>query len=291
MRYSIYLCILFVLTILSCAPKPDNSTVYASYVLIDDMGRNVTIPIHPQRIISLTPSITELVYTFSDTLRLVGRSVWCDYPAGVNTIPAVNSYPLDIEGVVRLKPDLIVVKQGMISAQELDKLEQLHMTIFVQKYDLLNEIYASTKTLVQITKGDTVKYKKWLASIQMNTRHDPSQQVKTCLAITSVSPIYVFGKATFVSQLIERAGGKNCVETNQSAYPMVDVEYILRANPDVFLFSSTDQQKLFFETYPLLKQCKGYVNNRLFVIDDSVMSRPGIRLPILKDSLVSIFRK
>ena len=291
MRYSIYLCILFVLSILSCNSKQEDRVIESFYVRKDDLGRNVSIPVNPKRILSLTPSITELVYTFSDTSRLIGRSVWCDYPAGVKIIPAVNNYPLDIEGVVRLKPDLILVKQGMISVQELDKLEQLHLAVYVQKYDLLNEIYASTKTLVEIAKGDSATYKHWLTSMQSDTMHTSVQHAKTCLAVTSVSPIYVFGKTTFVSELIEQAGGKNCVETIQSAYPTVDVEYILRANPDVFIFNSTDQQKLFFETYPLLKQCKGYITNQLFVIDDSIMSRPGIRLPILKDSLVSIFSK
>ncbi len=291
MRYSIYLCILFVLATLSCTSKHQNRVVESAYVLTDDLGREVVIPAKPKRIVSLTPSITELIYTFADTSIIVGRSVWCDYPAAVTNIPAVNSYPLDIEAVVRLKPDLVLVKQGMISAQELDKLEQLNLSVFVQKYDLLNEIYSSTKTLVQITNGDSIKYEKWIASIHADTAKKHKQQPKTCLAVTSVSPIYVFGKKTFVSELIECAGGKNCVETIQSAYPAVDVEFILRANPDVFLFSSVDQQKLFFETYPLLKQCKGYVTDSLFVIDDSVMSRPGIRLPVLNDSLVSIFSK
>ena len=291
MRYSVYLCILFVVTLLSCTSVQENHTAAASCVVVDDLGRSVPIPSDPERIVSLTPSITELLYTFSDTAKLVGRSVWCDYPAGVKSIPAVKSYPLDIEGLVRLKPDLILVKQGMISVQELDKLEQLHQAVFVQKYDLLDEIYTSTKTLVQITKGDTVKSTAWLASVQLDTIKKEGRKIKTCLAVTSVSPIYVFGKTTFVSELIELAGGKNCIETTQNPYPTVDVEYILRVNPDVFLFSSKAQQDLFFETYPILTKCTGYKTGRLYVIEDSVLSRPGIRLPVLKDSLLSIFGK
>lgn len=291
MRYSVYLFILFALTTLSCTSTHDSSRLEASYTLVDDLGRSVAIPVNPKRIVSLTPSVTELIYTFADTAKLAGRSIWCDYPLAVKKVPALNSYPLDVEGLVRLKPDLVLVKKGMITAQELDKLEQLNLAVFVQKYDLLHEIYASARTLVKITKGDSIQCEKWLKAIQTYPVKNHTQKKKTCLAVTSVLPVYVFGKTTFVSELIGLAGGENCIESTQNAYPAVDVEYILRANPDVFLFNSKEQQHLFFETYPVLKKCGGYLNGRLYVIDDSVMSRPGIRLPELKDSLVSIFEK
>ena len=286
MRYSIYMLILFVLLGQSCSRE--NEKKNNSHIQIDDLGRKVVVPDEPKRIISLTPSITEFLYTFTDTAKIIGRSLWCDYPAAVKKIPALNSYPVDIEAIVLLKPDLVFVKNGMITVQELDKLEQLHIPVFVQKYDLLKEIEASTRTLVHITKGDSAKMEQWIQSIHMDTLQHPFEH-KRAIAIVSASPVYVFGKETFVSELMEQAGAKNVVEVLDSAYPTVDVEYILRTDPEVFLFSSKDQQKLFFETYPLLKKSTGYKTNQLFVIDDSVLSRPGIRLPVLKDSLVSIF--
>lgn len=288
MRYSRYLLILFVLLVLSCSVQ--NEKQNNTHVEIDDLGRKVLVPDAPERIISLTPSITELLYTFTDTTKLVGRSIWCDYPVAVKKKPAVNNYPVDIEAIVLLKPDLVFVKNGMITLQELDKLEQLHVPVFVQQYDLLNQIEASIRKMVHMTNGDSLKSEQWIHSIIIDTL---KQHVghKRAIAIVSVSPVYVFGKATFVSELLERAGGKNVIDIPNSAYPTVDVEYILRADPELFLFSSKEQQNLFFETYPVLKKCIGYKTNHLFVIDDSVLSRPGVRLPVLKDSLVSILSK
>lgn len=290
MRYSTYLFFLYALLCFACNTPPiaeisDTST----RIVKDDLGRSIHIPNNPQRILSLTPSMTELVYTFVDTTKVIGRSVWCDYPESVKKKPAVNSYPLDIEAIVRLKPDLILVKKGMISVQDIDKLEQLHQTVFVQEYDLLKKIEASVRTMVDITKGDSIKMKTWLSELQTDTAVIVKK--KKYLAVVSITPIYVFGNLTFVSELFEPLGGENIIHDVQNAYPTIDVEYILQANPELYVFGSEEQKKLFFETYPILKKTLGYKNKQLFVIDDSVLSRPGVRLPVLKDSLESIMRK
>ncbi|WP_018342168.1 ABC transporter substrate-binding protein [Cytophaga aurantiaca] len=289
MRYSKYLFLSLLIFCFAC-----NSTVVETHeiktrIVKDDLGRNVSVPVNPNRILSLTPSITELVYTFVDTTKIVGRSIWCDYPESVKKKPAVNSYPLDIEAIVRLKPDLILVKKGMISVQDINKLEQLHQTVFVQEYDLLKKIESSLRTMVDITKGDSVKMETWFSQLHIDTLNTIKK--KKYLAVVSAAPIYVFGNLTFVSELCESLGGENIIHDVQNAYPTVDVEYILLANPELYIFSSEEQKKLFFESYPILKKTLGYKNDQLFVIDDSVLSRPGVRLPVLKDSLESIMRK
>lgn len=289
MRYSTYLFFLLTVLCLACNSPVIETSQIETKVVTDDLGRKVHIPINPKRIISLTPSITELVYTFVDTTKIIGRSVWCDYPESVKKVLAVNTYPLDIEAIVRLKSDLILVKKGMISIQDIDKLEQLHQTVFVQEYDLLKDIRESVSTLVDITKGDSIKLKTWLSKLDVDTVAKIKK--KRYLAVVSATPIYVFGNSTFVSELFESIGGENIVHDVQNGYPTIDVEYILQSDPELYIFSSEEQKKLFFESYPILKKTSGYKTNQLFVIDDSVLSRPGIRLPILKDSLESIMRR
>jgi iron complex transport system substrate-binding protein len=128
----------------------------------------------------------------------------------------------------------------------------------------------------------------WLQRLQMDS---VAAIKRRSIAIVSVSPIYVYGKQTFLSELMELAGGSNVIAKTANAYPTVDVEYVLRSNPEQFIFSSIQQQNEFFEIYPILKRCEGYKKQKLFVIDDSVMSRPGIRLPTLRDSLISIMQQ
>jgi len=289
MRYSTYLFFLYALLYFACNSAVVETSEITTRIVKDDLGRAVHVPVIPNRIISLTPSITELIYTFVDKTRVVGRSIWCDYPEAVKKVLAVNSYPLDIEAIIRLKPDLILVKKGMISIQDIDKLEQLHQTVFVQDYDLLKNIDASVHTLVDITKGDSIKMQTWLNELNVDTFAIIKK--KKYLAVVSATPIYVFGNMTFVSELFESVGGENIVHDVNNAYPTIDVEYILQANPEMYIFSSEEQKKIFFESHSILKKTLGYKNNQLFVIDDSVLSRPGIRLPILKDSLESIMRR
>ena len=296
MRYSLYLLLVFSLLFASCNEKAvvsENNVDTTSYTFTDDAGRNVLMPRSPHRIVSLTPSITELLYAFTDTNRIVGRSVWCDYPESVKKLPALNTYPLDIEAVVRLKPDVVFVKKGMIAVQELEKLERLNISVVVLTFDLLTEIESGTRKLVEITQGDTVKMNTWFDQwlIPADTTAPASNNTQTCIVVTSVTPIYVFGKKTYVSELIERIGGKNFIYDTDSPYPVVDVEYVLKANPDVYIFSSAEQQALFFEAYPILKKTKGYKEQKMFYIGDSVLSRPGIRLPQLYQSIKSILHK
>lgn len=289
MRYSRHLFLLLLLFCIACNSAVVETTEIKMRIVRDDLGRSVSVPVNPRRILSLTPSITELVYTLVDTTKIIGRSVWCDYPESVKKIPAVNSYPLDIEAIVRLKPDLILVKKGMISVQDIEKLEQLHQTVFVQEYDLLKKIEASVHTLVDITNGDAVKMRSWLDQLRIDSVK--AIKKKKYIAVVSAVPVYVFGNLTFVSELCNALGGENIVHDVQNPYPTIDVAYILQADPELYIFSSEGQKELFFGSYPVLKKTVGYKTNQLFVIDDSVLSRPGIRLPVLKDSLESIICK
>ena len=295
MRYSIYLFLVFNILILleGCSDnKTKKDQLQNNYIQVDDdLGRTVSINLHNQRIISLTPSITELLYAFSDTTHIVGRSIACDYPEEVQFKPAVNNYPVDIEAIVRLKPDLVFVKMGMIPMVDLEKLRKLTIPVFVQKYDRLDEIEHSIRTLVRITNGDSVKMNNWLNELNQKSLNQEHTS-QTFIAIASATPIYTFGQKTFVSELAESAGGKNVIDSNfNTAYPTVNVEYVLRSNPDIMIFESTEQQKTFFESYPVLENLSAYKNKKIYFIDVSLLSRPGSRLPVLKDSIETILNK
>lgn len=291
MRYSLYVLILLFLLFQSCNTQsiPDNTVTTTS--IIDDMGRTVIIPKEPKRIVSLTPSITELLYTFTDTTKIKGRSIWCDYPESVKKVVALNSYPLDVEGLTRIQPDVVFAKTGMISIQEIEKLEKLSIPVVVLKFDLLNDIEKNVRKLVSYTHGDSLKMEAWFNQWVIFSDTNMHKVTKRCLTVTSISPIYVYGGNTFVSELLKSAGGLNVIEDTKTAYPSVDVEYVLKSNPEVYIFTSLKQQQLFFESYPVLKKTDGYKNKQLFHIDDSVLSRPGIRLPLLKQTIQSILSK
>ena len=144
---------------------------------------------------------------------------------------------------------------------------------------------------MRITNGDSVKMNNWLNELnrKSSNRKDTSQPF---IAIASATPIYTFGQKTFVSELAESAGGKNVIDSNfNTAYPNVNIEYVLRSNPDIMIFESPEQQKSFFDSYPVLNNLSAYKNKKIYLIDVSLLSRPGSRLPVLKDSIETIFNK
>jgi len=292
MRYSVVLFIILHLFIVGCSGIRNQETGENEYILAkDDLGRTVPIRIQNQRIVSLTPSITELLFAFTDTTHIVGRSFFCNYPEQAQLKPAVNNYPVDIEAIVRLNPDLVLVKKGMIPMADLEKLRKLTIPVFVQKYDRLSEIVHSVRTLVYITNGDSIKMELWLHNL-LDKPENPLKTSQSFIAFASSVPIYVFGQHTFVSELAELIGGKNAIDsTFQASYPMIDVEYILRTNPDKLIFTSDMAQQSFFKSYPVLKNLSAYKKHQLYLIDADVLSRPGSRLPVLKDSIINIFSR
>jgi len=182
----------------------------------------------------------------------------------------------------------VFTKKGMISLQEIEKLDKLKIPVVVLSFDLLSEIDTNVKKLVAYTNGDTSKMNAWFNQLSFSADTSASEKRKRCMIVASISPIYIFGNKTYVSELAELAGGVNIIEDTEAAYPAVDVEYVLKSNPEVYIFTSLEQQNLFFESYPILKKTDGYKNKKLFHIDDSVLSRPGVRLPVLNQTIKSI---
>lgn len=79
----------------------------------DDLGRALTLPAHPRRVLALAPSLTEMLYTVADTATIIARTQADDYPAAALRKSLVNSYPLDLEHLAALRPDVVFIVEGM----------------------------------------------------------------------------------------------------------------------------------------------------------------------------------
>jgi len=108
----------------SCSSSSNNENQSVSNVIIDDLGREIELNDVPKRVISLAPSITEIIYFIDTEEKLVARTQACDYPEEVKKLPIVSTYPLDIESIVKLKPDLVFSVDGIVNADQIKKLEE-----------------------------------------------------------------------------------------------------------------------------------------------------------------------
>ncbi len=271
------LLLLSILLLSHCA----NNQKHDDFV-VDALGDTLYMEKSPERIISLTPSVTELLYAFSDTSKIVAVSNQCNAPVAVESKKHISSFPVDIEALVALHPDLVVVKSDMIDQSALKKLKELNIPVLALAFNSLQEIKASSRTLVEVTKGDTIAWKQWWGLLET---YDSVSVKKTYVAVIIHKPIYVYGEHTFVTELADRYG-KNLIQNFKSPYPEVSVEYLYKNQPDVWFFSDSIQSIMFFEEYPIFDKSK----SKQVIIESDIISRPGYRLPLLNQLLQSALK-
>lgn len=120
--------------LLACQPEIKPAASPAATVQVhDDLGRALTLPAHPRRVLALAPSLTETLYAVADTATIIARTQADDYPAALRK-PLVNSYPLDLERLVALRPDVVFTVEGMTPPDAAARLGQLGIPVYCQKY-------------------------------------------------------------------------------------------------------------------------------------------------------------
>ena len=264
----------------SCSSPSNNQSQSVSSIVIDDLGREIELNEVPKRVISLAPSITEIIYFIGADDKLVARTQACDYPAEVEKLSIVSTYPLDIESIVKLKPDLVFSVDGIVNTDQIKKLEELGVKVFFQKYATIDEINKSINTIGKIM-GVEEKALDLVDSLNFELEKVTIQN-KNLLEVLNVTwskPIFIYGKDTPFTSKVEAAGGENAMkEILNSPYPEITREYILKMNPDVIIGNDFEKMdSTFFGYYPELKSISAYKKKQIFEVDDNLMSRPSPR--------------
>jgi iron complex transport system substrate-binding protein len=253
--------------------------------VVDQLGRHVTIPEKPERIVSLAPSITEIVFALDQGYRLKGVTTYSDFPPEAKKLPKVGSYvQLDLEKIVALKPDLcIAIKDGnpIVVAQ---RLESMKIPVYAVNPKNL-------KTVIQTVQeiGGLLNVEKKANKLVQNMKLR-IQKVKSMVAKTTyrprvflqigVSPIVSVGTNTFSHELIVLAGGKNLAE-GPIVYPRYSIEQVLALSPEVIIITSMARAAVFkkvkaeWDRWPNMPAVR---NHHVFIEDSNLFDRPTPRL-------------
>lgn len=268
------------ITLLLSCDTSNHETTDVKIMYTDDLGRKIRLPKKVRKVVSLAPSITEMMFALDGDSMLVARTQGCNFPEEVERLPIVNTYPLDIETIVMLQPDVVLSVDGIINLNQVRKLEELGVQVFFQRYETLADIDRSLLTI------GTIIGKEVRASFLVDSLHKAlkehtveEEQPLSVLALTWMDPIFVYGENTPFSDKIALAGGVNAIhELFSSPYPEVSREYLLKLNPDVILGYDFDRlDSTFFTMYPELKKTTAYQRKQIFEVDDDLMSRPSAR--------------
>jgi iron complex transport system substrate-binding protein len=265
---------------LACAPLSFAGTQIS---LTDDLGRKVTLPRIPERIVSLAPSITETLFAIGAGGQVAGVTDYCTYPGEAHTKPRVGGMiNPSIEAIVGLHPDLIILSMEGNVRDDFRKLTGLGIPVFVTNPRTLHQIYQSITTLGTLT-GREQEAARLVDTMQNRERHvvAPMRQriEPTVLLIVSLQPLMVAGSGTFLSELMTLAGGRNLAASSPSTYPQFSREAVVDGNPDVLIVLSDagGQGTDVITQYPEWRDLKAVRNGRVFRVDPDILSRPGPR--------------
>ncbi len=300
------LVILATLVLAGCASNaPASSGTEATplpaspFVLTDGLDRPVEFEKPAQKIVSIAPSNTEIVFAIGAGALLVGRDEFSDYPEAAKSLPSVGGGfgALDTETLIALQPDLVLASE-LTPPEQVAALEKLNLKVYLLANPLdLEGMLENLRLVGQITG----KQAEAQALIDQLTSRIKAVDEK--LAQATVKPLVFYqldstdpnapwtaGVGSFIDTLINRAGGVNLGGKLKDAYAQISIEQLLVEQPDVILVGDytwggvTAEAVLARESWSGIKAIK---NQQVFIFDDNLVSRPG---PRMVDGLESMAR-
>ncbi len=247
--------------------------------VFDDLGHSVKIPATVERAVSLAPNLTEIVFAVGAGDRLVGVTTYCNYPAQAQEIRKIgDTINPNIETIIALKPQIVLVSTASQIETFTRQLEQQNIAVFVTNPNGLDDIYKSVEKIGELFGRQenacqvVGNMQKRVADIQAKT--NTVNRVTVFLQI-SKEPLVTVGKATFFTDLIERAGGISLTKDVATAYPRLSKETALALNPEAIILSDSEDNR---EPNDVFKNSPAVKNGKVFRVDADILSRPAPRI-------------
>ncbi len=260
--------------------------------VVDDTGHKIPLGKIPQRIVSLAPSNTEILFAIGAGKQVVGVTDYCNYPPEVlelkkrGVLKSVGGYTtVNIERVVALEPDLVVASYGN-GIETIETLRRLNVTVVAFNPKNLSDVMRNILTLGKLT-GHEDEAEKLVEEMEEKIEKvrkmvEGKRRVRVAHILWH-DPIWVSGRNTFIDEVIEIAGGENVFDFD--GWRAVSVEELVAKNPEVIIVSSGSGmgggRNITYEwviSDPLLKNVDAVKNGRVYVIDADIISRPSYRL-------------
>ena len=287
MKNKLIFSIISILLAVSCsspAPPLKSNSPYKG-ISIDDLGREVRFNHPPQRIVSLDPSITEILFALGLNNEVVGVTDYCDYPDQASSKSKVGGY-LDpnIEAIALLEPDLVVTTLKTDTPRLIQQIEDFGITVFVLDPKKIEDIFENISSLAKLTYRE--ERGKQVVGTLKERLHEVKRKVDGVyrpgvFLEMGADPLISVGPGSFAHDLIEIAGGRNVAGQSPSRYRRHTLEEILLADPAVIiicLMASNDPglaQKRWWKRWTNISAVR---NGRIYVVEANLITRPGPRM-------------
>ena len=268
---------LLILSTILCA-----ATSAQSITVVDDEQRTVTLDGPAQRIISLAPSLTELLFVAGAGNRIKGVSEYSDHPPQAQGLPVVGRYDLlDMEAIVGYNPDLIVAWRSGNPQAAVQRLIDLGFNVYIAEPRTLLSIpdqiekFATLAGTQETGQAASQYFREQLQTLR--SRYENSAKVPVFYQVWN-EPLISVGGDELINDVIELCGGRNIFDDLGLA-PKVSVEAVLQRDPALIIASGMDiARPEWLDEWRRWPQLRAVANDALFFIPPDLIQRHSLRV-------------
>jgi iron complex transport system substrate-binding protein len=261
----------------ACRQAPGVET---SISVVDDAGDTVSLAAPARRVVSLIPASTELLFAIGAGAGVVGRTSYCDHPAEAKAVPDLgDGIKPNIEAVIASRPDLVVLYNSGQNAAVAGRLREFGIAALRINTDALSSVPKVAGILGKLTGHEAAADS--LAAVfdtALNSATQPraARRPKVLLLVWEQPPMTI-GRGSFLSELVERAGGENLFDDVASSSGVVSIEAVAARDPD--LIFTTVEGPSAFATRPEWQVVSAVRRHRFLHVSGSEFNRPSPRSP------------
>lgn len=247
--------------------------------IVDNRNTTVVLSAPAQRVVSMLPSLTESVCALGNCSTLVGVDRFSNWPKSVDALPRLGGIAdANIEGIVRLKPDLVLVEK---SSPLITRLQSLGIPVMAFDVQSMADVQRTLRKL-DVVLGSTESGAVW-ERIQLDIARasralSPSQKAARVYFEVNPAP-FAAGKTSFIGELLDRLGMQNIATEKMGAYPKINPEFVVQAMPDLIMTTEASPKQL--AQRPGWKSIPAIQSNRICFFSaaqSDVLVRPGPRM-------------
>lgn len=254
-----------------------------AFCVEDDQHRKVCLDGPAQRLVSLSPGATELLFSAGAADQVKAVSAWSDYPPEAAELPQVgDSNRLDLEAIVTLEPDLVVAWVDGNSATQLEKIEALGIPVFWLKPRTFTDIARAVERLALLTGHEATGAARASAFLSamaaLRNRYGDAAPVRVFYQVWH-QPLMTINDDELIGRAIRLCGGDNVFGHLPRLVPRLSIEAVLEANPDVIITGGENtEDREWLDQWQRFAELKAVAADNLFLVSPSLIQRPTLRM-------------
>ncbi|HEU4797206.1 MAG TPA: cobalamin-binding protein [Pyrinomonadaceae bacterium] len=267
---------------LACAPARNPETTSATQQITDDAGRSVTLPLRVERVITLAPNLTEIVFAVGAGKRLVGNTTYCNFPEEAKNVTKVgDTLQPSLERLIALRPQVVLISTASQLEVFTQQLQNQNIAVFVTDPHDLDGVFRSIEQ-IGVMLGQDQEAKTLVQELRSRTNAielavKPRIPVRVFYQVSG-EPLYTAGRDSFVTDLMRRAGAASVTAEVPGAWPKFSNESALAARPDAIILPTGGSMGAANSSVAeALRNSPAVLSGRVYKINDDLLSRPGPR--------------